>query len=169
MKRRKFLENSALLSAMAVVPPVASSCTRSNEKTSVKKISSEELGMFSFVDVAPDGIPIKAALIGCGDRGTGAASQFLESGPNVSVVALADVFPDMNGNMPENTFQKNLTNNVAVCQLFLGFDAYKKVLGMSDVNLVLLCTPTHFRPEHFKAAVEAGKHVLWKNRVRLTL
>ena len=23
-----------------------------------------------------------------------------------------------------------------------------------------LCTPTHFRPEHFKAAVEAGKHLL---------
>jgi len=158
MKRRKFLENSALLGAMAVVPPVASSCTRSNEKTSVKKISSEELGMFSFVDVAPDGILIKAALIGCGDRGTGAASQFLESGPNVSIIALADVFPDRMETCRKILSEK-FNNNVADANCFLGFDAYKKVLGMSDVNLVLLCTPTHFRPEHFKAAVEAGKHV----------
>lgn len=50
--------------------------------------------MFSFVDVAPDGKPLKAALVGCGDRGTGAATQFLKSGPNVSIIALADLFPD---------------------------------------------------------------------------
>ncbi len=30
---------------------------------------------------------------------------------------------------------------------------------MTDIDVVLLCTPTHFRPEHFKAAVEAGKHI----------
>jgi len=158
MKRRKFLENSALLSAMAVVPPLASSCTGSNKKTSVKKISSEELGMFSFVDVAPDGIPIKAALIGCGDRGTGAASQFLESGPNVSIIALADVFPDRMETCRKILSEK-FNNNIADANCFLGFDAYKKVLEMSEINVVLLCTPTHFRPEHFKAAVEAGKHV----------
>ncbi len=127
MKRRKFLENSALLGAMAVVPPIASSCTRSNEKTSVKKISSEELGMFSLVDVAPDGVPIKAALIGCDDRGTGAASQFLESGPNVSVVALADVFPDRMETCRKILSEK-FNNNVADANCFLGFDAYKKVL-----------------------------------------
>jgi predicted dehydrogenase len=30
---------------------------------------------------------------------------------------------------------------------------------MPEIDLVLLATPTHFRPEHFKAAVDAGKHV----------
>ena len=29
----------------------------------------------------------------------------------------------------------------------------------SGVDVVLLCTPPHFRPMHLKAAVEAGKHV----------
>ena len=43
--------------------------------------------------------------------------------------------------------------------MFIGFDAYKNIMELSDVDIVLLCTPTHFRPEHFKAAVEAGKHV----------
>ncbi|MDD6210582.1 MAG: Gfo/Idh/MocA family oxidoreductase, partial [Bacteroidales bacterium] len=41
---------------------------------------------------------------------------------------------------------------------YLGFDAYEKVLA-SDVDIVLLVTPTHFRPQHFKAAVAANKHI----------
>src|SRR5262249_34133084 len=41
---------------------------------------------------------------------------------------------------------------------FLGFDAYQKVLA-SGVDVVLLCTPPHFRPAHLQAAVAAGKHV----------
>ncbi len=50
--------------------------------------------MFSFVDKAPDGKPLKAALIGCGSRGTGAAFNFLNAGNDLSIVALADVLPD---------------------------------------------------------------------------
>src|SRR6185312_12297622 len=42
-------------------------------------------------------------------------------------------------------------------QQFVGFDAYKQVIAACDV--VLLCTPPHFRPVQLKAAVEAGKHV----------
>jgi predicted dehydrogenase len=41
---------------------------------------------------------------------------------------------------------------------FVGFDAYKQVIG-SGVDVVLLTTPPHFRPMHLEAAVEAGKHV----------
>jgi predicted dehydrogenase len=40
---------------------------------------------------------------------------------------------------------------------FAGFDAYKKVIA-SDVDLVLLVTPPGYRPEHFEAVVNAGKH-----------
>ncbi|MDR1340082.1 MAG: Gfo/Idh/MocA family oxidoreductase, partial [Prevotellaceae bacterium] len=50
-------------------------------------------------------------------------------------------------------------NEVPEANRFFGFDAYKKVLAMPEIDVVLLCTPTHFRPEQFKAAVEAGKHV----------
>jgi predicted dehydrogenase len=41
---------------------------------------------------------------------------------------------------------------------FTDFDAYRQVLA-SEVDVVLLCTPPHFRPAHLQAAVEAGKHV----------
>ena len=55
--------------------------------------------------------------------------------------------------------KEKYNNDVPDENCFLGFDAYKKVLAMPDVDVVLLCTPTHFRPEQFKAAVEAKKHI----------
>jgi len=42
---------------------------------------------------------------------------------------------------------------------FLGFDAYKKVLAMNDVDIVMLTTPPGFRPPMVRAALEAGKHI----------
>ncbi|MCX6905009.1 MAG: Gfo/Idh/MocA family oxidoreductase, partial [Verrucomicrobia bacterium] len=41
---------------------------------------------------------------------------------------------------------------------FVGLDAYQKVIA-SGVDVVLLASPPGFRPQHLKAAVEAGKHV----------
>ncbi len=162
MKRRDFLTNSALLGAsipLGVAPIALSSCSGKEQgNTKVKVQSPEELGMFSFVDIAPDGKPLKAALIGCGDRGTGAATQFLSAGPNVSIIALADVFPDRMSSCRKLLSEK-FNNDVPDANCYIGFDAYQKVMAMNDVEVVLLCTPTHFRPEQFKAAVEAGKHI----------
>jgi len=45
-------------------------------------------------DKAKDGAPLKAGIIGCGGRGSGAAQNFLDAGPNLSVVALSDTFSD---------------------------------------------------------------------------
>lgn len=135
-----------------------SSCTAGNNRSGVASVSAEELGMYSFVDVAPDGKPLKAALIGCGDRGTGAATQFLKSGPNVSIIALADIFPDRMDTC-RKVLKEQFNNEVPEQNRFFGFDAYRRVLDMEEIDIVLLCTPTHFRPEHFSAAVEAGKHI----------
>jgi predicted dehydrogenase len=162
MKRRNFLAGSALLGAgipLGLTTSVLPSCSGGGQSGgSSRSYSPEELGMYSFVDIAPDGKPLKAALIGCGDRGTGAATQFLESGPNVSIIALGDVFPDRMATC-RNVLSEKFNNQVPDANCFFGFDAYQKVLAMPDVEVVLLCTPTHFRPEHFKAAVEAGKHI----------
>jgi len=162
MKRRDFLINSALIGGAiplgGAVPAVLTSCSGNTGKASRKSYSPEELGMYSFVDTAPDGKPLKAALIGCGDRGTGAATNFLESGPNLKIIALADLFPDRMSRCREVLSEK-FNNIVDDVNCFLGFDAYRKILVMPEVDLVLLCTPTHFRAEQFKAAVEAGKHI----------
>ncbi|GAB4252705.1 MAG: Gfo/Idh/MocA family oxidoreductase [Acidobacteriota bacterium] len=107
---------------------------------------------------APDGEPIRAALIGCGGRGTGAAINFLDSGPNLELVALADVFEDRLEQCRQRIKeQRNVEVSKDNC--FVGFDAYQKVLAMEDINYVILATPPHFRPEHFRAAVEARKNV----------
>ena len=161
MKRRDFFKNTALLGAgipvLGAASSVFTSCGESSGKNT-KTFTEEELGMFSFVNIAPDGKPLKAALIGCGDRGTGAATQFLGAGPNVSIVALADVFKDRMDNC-RRILKEQRNNEVSDEFCFLGFDAYKKILEMKEIDVVLLCTPTHFRPEQFKAAVEAGKHI----------
>ena len=41
--------------------------------------------------------------------------------------------------------------------MFVGFDAYKKVID-SGVDMVIIATPPVFRPEHFKYATEKGVH-----------
>jgi predicted dehydrogenase len=110
----------------------------------------------TFVDLAPNGPVLKAGLIGCGNRGTGAALNFLKAGPNLKIVALADVLQDHMDQCRANLAAKAQVQ-VADDHCFIGFDAYKKVLE-SDVDVVLLATPPHFRPQHFDAAVEAKKH-----------
>lgn len=161
MKRRDFLTKSLLVGAaipLGVAPATMTSCASGDKKAKGKSYSAADLGMYSFVDIAPDGKPLKAALIGCGDRGTGAAVNFLSSGPNLSIIALADVFTDrMDG--CRKILAEQFDNNVADSNCFIGFDAYQKIMAMPDIDLVLLCTPTHFRPLQFKAAVESGKHI----------
>ena len=115
------------------------------------------MGMPSFNKKAVDGRPLRAGLIGCGDRGTGAAVQFLDAGNDLSIVTLADVFEDRMDQCRKILLDKH-SNAVDDSKCFLGFDAYKKVLEQ-DIDVVLIATPTHFHPDQFKAAVEAGKHV----------
>lgn len=103
---------------------------------------------------------LKVGLIGCGDRGTGAAVNALNADKNVKLVAMADAFEDRINTSLENLLKKkDVAGKVDVKPdaKFVGFDAYKEVIARCDV--VLLTTPPHFRPMHLKAAVAAGKHV----------
>jgi predicted dehydrogenase len=103
---------------------------------------------------------IKVGLIGCGDRGTGAAVQALSADKNVKLVAMGDAFEDRLKSSLDSLRQKaDVAAKVEVPPdaCFIGFDAYNSVIARSDV--VLLCTPPQFRPLHLKAAVEAGRHV----------
>ena len=159
LSRRSFLKNSSLVAAGAA--------TATN---------------FPFVlttQAAPDD-PIRIGVIGCGGRGGGAALDALGAttevvypragyhtetvkadaklqGKNISVVALADAFPDR-----LNTCRQNLSRlgvPVASDRCFVGFDAYEKLLADPEVNYVILATPPHFRPMHLRAAINAGKNV----------
>jgi myo-inositol 2-dehydrogenase / D-chiro-inositol 1-dehydrogenase len=147
--RRSFLEKTALVGAVGLVGVSAlSSCK--NQK------SSEELGLPPLPDKAPDGKKLRAGLVGCGNRGTGAALNFMDAGPNLEIVALADVFDDKVQDCRKKLQQYKLEVPDSNC--FTGFDAYKKLLDV-DLDIVLLATPPKFRPEHLKACIAANKHV----------
>ena len=116
-----------------------------------------------FRSAAPDGPVLKAGLVGCGARGTGAAVNFLDAGPNLEVVALGDVFDDKLQECRENLKEeKGVDIDSEKC--FVGFDAFEKVID-SGVDIVLLATPPYFRPQHFEAAVKAGKHIFMEKPV----
>lgn len=103
---------------------------------------------------------LRAGLIGVGGRGTGAVDNLLTGNENVEVVALADVFEDhLERNLARMRQRKYADRvNVGPEHRFVGFDAYKKLVA-SDIDIVMLCTPPGYRPEHFEAAINAGKHV----------
>jgi myo-inositol 2-dehydrogenase/D-chiro-inositol 1-dehydrogenase len=107
---------------------------------------------------------IKIALIGCGDRGTGAAFQALSTKANLKLVAMADAFQDrmdQSHKLLSERFKDKV--DVPADRRFIGFDAYKKAIALADV--VLLATPPGFRPMHFEEAVDKGKHIFMEKPV----
>jgi predicted dehydrogenase len=104
---------------------------------------------------------LKIGLVGCGGRGTGAAIQALKADPNVKLIAVGDLFDDrlklcLNALGRDESLKSKL--DVPQERQFTGFDNYKGVIG-SGIDVVLLCSPPHFRPIHLKAAVDADLHV----------
>jgi predicted dehydrogenase len=104
---------------------------------------------------------LRVGLIGCGGRGTSAASQALNADHKVKLTALGDAFEDrLQLSLSSLREDKALEDKIDVPRdrQFVGFDAYRQVIE-SGVDVVLLCTPPHFRPLHIQAAVDAGKHI----------
>jgi len=127
-----------------------------------------------------ENLEIKIGLIGCGGRGTGALLDALGAATKViypatgyhtedvaqgakvekkglKVVALADLFEDRLANCRTQLGKLGITLEDEMC--FQGFDAYKKLLSVGEINYVIQATPPHFRAQHVMAAIEAGKNV----------
>jgi len=130
---------------------------------------------------------LRAGIVGCGGRGTQAVVDPLTGNENVELVAMADVFEDhLEGSLKQLRDPKYISRHAGITverdgrpkQMsaedlvasvgprvkvqpeyhFVGFDAYQKLVK-SDIDIVMLTTPPGYRPIHFEAAVEAGKHV----------
>ena len=136
--RRDFLKTTAAVAGAAVASP---------------------LGLPSVHAAGSD--ILKIGLVGCGGRGTGAASQALHADKNVTLIAVGDAFADrIESSLAALLRDDDIKGKVAVNaqHKFVGFDAYKQVID-SGIDVVLLATPPHFRPAHLKYAVEKGKHI----------
>jgi myo-inositol 2-dehydrogenase / D-chiro-inositol 1-dehydrogenase len=152
--RRNFITKTALGTLGAA--GILTSCSGPGSKK-------DEIQLPELLEQAPDGKVLKAGLIGCGGRGTGAAINFLDAGPNLQITALGDVFQDKIDHC-RATLKKEKNVEVADENCFLGFDSYEKVID-SGVDVVLLCTPPHFRPAHVEAAVNARKHIFMEKPI----
>lgn len=101
---------------------------------------------------------LKLGIVGCGGRGCGAVGNALTADPNVKLIVAADVV-EGRARAQLDALKEQFGERVDVKDtLFIGFDAYKKVLE-SDADIVLLTTPQLFRPTMIKEAVEANKHI----------
>lgn len=139
--------------------------SESDRRSFIKKTSAGVAGLVAAPYVARgqgDASPIKVGLVGCGGRGSGAAAQALKADKDAVLWSMGDAFDSqLNGSL--NRFQRSAAGEggqvkVAEERRFVGLDAFKKVID-SGVDVVLLATPPGFRPQHLRAAVEAGKHV----------
>lgn len=118
---------------------------------------------FSQYAFAAGGDEIKIALVGCGGRGSGAASQALNV-PGNRLVAVADAFQDrLTGSLENLKREHGAKVSVPPENQFVGLDGYKKAIALADV--VILATPPGFRPQHFEEAVRQGKHVFMEKPV----
>lgn len=149
ISRRNFLGKAATVGvAGIIVPTIITSCARETKKV---------VAVPTFLDKAPDGPVLKAGVIGCGGRGSGAAINFLNAGPNLQITALGDTFQDRIDSCRAGILKQH-GQEVPLENCFVGFDAYQKVID-SGVDIIITATPPFFRPMIVEAAIQAGKHV----------
>lgn len=168
--RRKFLTGAAAIGAVGVMGVgTLSSCAAGGGSASADATNygwpKRDLVFPPLLDTVPEGTVLKAGIIGCGGRGSGAAVNFLDAGgATVTVTALGDVFQDRLDGLREKLLAHGSKTEIADENCFVGFDAFEKVIA-SGVDIVILATPPKFRPEQFEAAVKARKHVFMEKPV----
>jgi myo-inositol 2-dehydrogenase / D-chiro-inositol 1-dehydrogenase len=109
---------------------------------------------------AGGGDTIKVGLVGCGGRGTGAATQALRADPGVVLWSMGDVFGErldashkaLSDHFTDGRVQADASRR------FIGFESYKQVID-SGVDVVVLTSYPNFRPEHIRYALDKGKHI----------
>src|SRR5262249_50690513 len=114
-----------------------------------------------FVHAAEDNT-LQVALIGCGGRGGGAASNALSvSGPAIKLGSFVDVFEK--GLISTCNWLKSKHGaqvDVPDDRKFIGFDGYKNAMdSLKKGDIAIFTTPLAFRWVHFGYAIEKGLNV----------
>ena len=90
---------------------------------------------------------VKVGLIGAGSRGTNDA-RILAKNPGARIVAVCDIVDE----------QIQAAKTKIPAPDAKAYTDYRDVLA-SDVDAVVIATPVFLHPEHFEAALKAGKHI----------
>jgi predicted dehydrogenase len=104
---------------------------------------------------------IRSVLIGCGGRGSGAASNALTVNAPIRLVGMADVQENrLNASFDALSAKHPDKMSVSVDTKFIGFDAYKKAMDMlKPGDVAIVATPPAFRWVHYKYAIEKGINI----------
>jgi len=132
--RRQFLGAATAASAMIIKPELV---------WGTEKSSAARLG-----------------LLGCGGRGKGVTSSFLEHTSAV-VTAIGDIFESQLAPAKERLDKVSAEFGkpaIDPSRMFGGPKAYEKLFTSKDVDAIYIATPPFFHPAHLEAAVAAGKH-----------
>jgi predicted dehydrogenase len=117
---------------------------------------------------AAESSTIQVALIGCGGRGTGAASNALSTAAgNTRLVAMVDVFEDKLKASYE-ALKGRFSDKVDVPaeRKFIGFEGFKDAMNyLRPGDVVILTTPPAFRWVQFAYAIERGLHVFMEKPI----
>jgi predicted dehydrogenase len=103
---------------------------------------------------------VGVGIIGAGGRGSYIGGEFLKSG-GARVVAVHDLFEDKLAEARERldkVADEKGVPRIDGGNLFKGPQGYHQLLKTPGVDLVVITSPPYWHPEHFEAAVAAGKH-----------
>jgi predicted dehydrogenase len=168
ISRRQFISSSALIGTAGAVGGVTgtgallSSCSGENSSKREVKYKPLQSDIPAYIpemgDKAIDGKPIRAGIIGCGSRGSGAVVNFLDAGDGLTIVAMADIFEDRLEYL-RKYLQEEKEIEVSDNKIYYGFEAYKKVCEDPEIDMVIIATPSIFHADQTRYAIEKGKHV----------
>ncbi len=99
---------------------------------------------------------LKVGIVGCGGRGGSAVENAFHADARCELTAMGDAFADQL-QRKRRQLGKHPQFRVDDDHCFVGFDAYRNVID-SGIDVLILATPPHFRPEHFEYAVQKGVH-----------
>lgn len=157
ISRREFVEKSSLVAGGVLLAGALSGCDQPPGNVGPSAPATAAFAGGSG--------KIRLALVGCGGRGTGAASNALKADPGTNLVAVAEVFADRAESSVGKLRAKFGEQRVLVTPetSFVGLDAFRKAIDLCDV--VILTTPGGFKPEHFEYAIAQNKHVFMEKPV----
>ncbi|MEL6106927.1 MAG: Gfo/Idh/MocA family oxidoreductase [Planctomycetota bacterium] len=101
---------------------------------------------------------LRVAVIGCGRRARALLEAVLSQDQTIRVVALGDAFASQVQATYRAIKGRHPRQLDPECLRCSGWDAYDQVVR-SDADLIYLTAPPVFRPLHFEAAIDEGKHV----------
>ena len=128
--RRSFLKSSAMAGVLGTIgtgsaASMLTSCAGGEGAAASQAVKNAGEGKWhipELPDLATDGKELKAGVIGCGGRGSGAAFNFLNAANGVTITALGDTFQERVDALAEKLkSEKNI--DVPADKSFVGLDA----------------------------------------------